>query len=204
MFEVLMRRYNQRLYRVARGIVKDHAEAEDVMQQAYLSAYAHLDQYEHRGSFAAWLTRIAVHEAFARHRRRAEAAVAESIVGDGACDRIPSPRPDPEQAALSSELRQKLEAIVDALAETYRPVFVLRDVEGLSTAETAEALGLTEDVVKTRLHRARAMLREALVREGRRPGDLFRFGFERCDRLVAAVLRRLGAPPPAPLGGGTR
>ena len=194
MFEVLMRRYNQRLYRVARGIVRDHADAEDVMQQAYLNAYTHLHQYEHRGSFAGWLTRIAVHEAFAGHRRRAEAAVTESIVRDGPCDRIASPSPDPEQAALSSELRRDLEARIDALAEAYRPVFVLREVEGLTTAETAEALGLSEDVVKTRLHRARAMLREALARDGRHPGDLLRFGLERCDRVVAAVLASLGVP----------
>ena len=187
-----MRRYNQRLYRVARAIVRDHAEAEDVVQQAYLSAYAHLHQYEHRGSFAGWLTRIAVREAFARHRRRAEAAVTESI--GGTADRIPSASLDPEQAALANELRRDLEAIIDSLAETYRPVFVLREVEGLSTAETAEALGLSEDVVKTRLHRARAMLREALAREGRSLGDLFRFEFERCDRVVAAVLARLDGP----------
>lgn len=192
MFEVLMRRYNQRLYRVARGIVRDHAEAEDVMQQAYLNAYTHLHQYEHRGSFAGWLTRIAVHEAFAGHRRRAAAAVTEPIVGGGPCDRIASPSPDPEQAALACELRRELEAIIDSLAEAYRPVFVLREVEGLTTAETAEALGLSEDVVKTRLHRARAMLREALAREGQRPRDLFRFGLEQCDRVVAAVLARLG------------
>jgi RNA polymerase sigma-70 factor (ECF subfamily) len=193
-FELLMRRYNQRLYRVARGIVRDHAEAEDVMQQAYLNAYTHLHQYESRGSFAGWLTRIAVHEAFAGHRRRAAAAVTEPIVGAGPCDHIASPSPDPEQAALSSELRRDLEASIDSLADAYRPVFVLREVEGLTTAETAEALGLSEDVVKTRLHRARAMLRQALAREGQRPGDTFQFGLERCDRLVAAVLARLGGP----------
>jgi RNA polymerase sigma-70 factor, ECF subfamily len=194
LFEVLMRRYNQRLYRVARGIVRDHAEAEDVMQQAYLNAYTHLDQYEHRGSFAGWLTRIALHEALAGHRRRAAMAVTEPIRGDGVCDRLASPSPDPEEEARSSELRRDLEAIIDSLAEAYRPVFVLREVEGLSTSETAEALGLSEDVVKTRLHRARAMLREALARDGRRPGDLLRFGFERCDRVVAAVLAALGEP----------
>lgn len=191
LFEVLMRRYNQRLFRVARGIVRDHGEAEDVLQQAYLNAYTHLHQYEHRGSFAGWLTRIAVHEAFAGHRRRAAAAATESIGWDGECARIASTSPDPEQATLSSELRKDLQASVDALADAYRPVFVLREVEGLSTAETAEALGLSEDVVKTRLHRARAMLRAALSREGQRPGDLLRFGLEQCDRVVAAVLTRV-------------
>jgi RNA polymerase sigma-70 factor (ECF subfamily) len=192
LFEVLMRRYNQRLYRVARGIVRDEAEAEDVMQQAYLNAFTHLHQYENRGSFAGWLTRIAVHEALAGHRRRAAAAVAEPIEGGAACDRLVSRSPDPEQAALSGELRRDLEAVIGSLAETYRPVFVMREVEGLSTAETAEALGISADVVKTRLHRARAMLRHALAREGQRPRDLFRFGFERCDRMVAAVVAGLG------------
>jgi len=193
-FEVLMRRYNQRLYRVARGILRNHADAEDVLQQAYLNAYAHLHQYEHRGSFAGWLTRIAVRGAFARHRQLAGATALESTVGDGPLDSIPSPSPDPEQAALSGELREDLETIIDSLAQTYRPVFVLREVEGLSTSETAEALGLSEDVVKTRLRRARAMLRGALAGDGRRPGDLLRFGFEQCDRVVAAVLARLGPP----------
>ena len=198
MFEVLMRRYNQRLYRVARAILGSHADAEDVMQQAYLNAYAHLDQFEHRGSFAGWLTRIAVREALARRRRSAEAAGVESLVGDGPSDRIPSPSPDPEQAALSGELRRDLETIIDSLGEAYRPVFVLREVDGLSTAETAEALGLSQDVVKTRLHRARAMLRHALAREGRRPGGLLRFGLEQCDHVVAAVLARLAACQSAP------
>jgi RNA polymerase sigma-70 factor (ECF subfamily) len=192
MFEILMRRYNQRLYRVARGIVRDEADAEDVMQQAYLNAYTHLHQFEHRGSFAGWLTRIAIHEALAGCRRHAAAAFTEPIESDGGCDRLVSPSPDPEQVAVSSELRRDLDAIIDSLADAYRPVFVLRDVEGLTTAETAEALGLSEDVVKTRLHRARAMLREALARKGRRPGDLLRFGLERCDRVVAAVLARSG------------
>lgn len=192
LFEILMRRYNQRLYRVARGIVRDDAEAEDIMQQAYLNAYTHLHQYEHRGSFAGWLTRIAVHEALAGYRRHAAAAFTEPIGSHGGCDRLVSPSPDPEQAAVSSELRRDLDAIIDSLADAYRPVFVLREVEELSTAETADALGLSEDVVKTRLHRARAMLREALAREGRRPGDLLRFGLERCDRVVAAVQARLG------------
>ena len=191
LFEMLMRRYNQRLFRVARGIVRDHAEAEDVLQQAYLNAYTHLHQYEHRGSFSAWLTRIAVHEAFAGHRRRAAAAATE-IAGDGTCARIASASPDPEQAALSTELGRDLQALVDALADAYRPVFVLREIEGLTTAETADALGISEDVVKTRLHRARAMLRDALARDGQSPRDLLRFGFERCDRVVAGVMAGLG------------
>ena len=184
LFEILMRRYNQRLFRVARGIVRERADAEDVLQQAYLNAFTHLHQYERRGSFAGWLTRIAVREALAGHRRRAAAAATESMGRDGDCARLASAGPDPEQAALSGELQRDLQAMVDALDETYRPVFILREVEGLSTAETADALGLTEDVVKTRLHRARAMLQAALARDGRRPEELLRFGREQCDRVV--------------------
>jgi len=189
-FEALMRRYNQRLYRVARAIVKDDAEAEDVMQQAYLDAYTHLHQFEHRGSFAAWLTRITVREALAGQRRRAAVAITEPI-GAGPRDCIASPTPDPEQVAVAAELRRDLESIIGSLAEAYRPVFVLREVEELTTSETAEALGLSEDVVKTRLLRARAMLRDALARDGRLPRDLFPFGLERCDRVVAGVLAQV-------------
>ena len=191
LFEVLMRRYNQRLFRVARGIVRERAEAEDVLQQAYLNAFTHLHQYEHRGSFAGWLTRIAVREALAGYRRRAADTAAVSTGGDGACARLASSGPDPEQAALSGQRQRDLQAVVDTLDETYRAVFILREVEGLSTAETADALGLSEDVVKTRLHRARAMLRDALTRDGRDPAELLRFGREQCDRVVAAVLARV-------------
>ena len=193
-FEGLMRRHNQRLFRAARGIVKDPAEAEDVLQQAYLNVYTHLHQYDGRGSVAGWLTRIAVREALARYRRRARSG---GILGESSSDRLASPDPDPEQAAASGELRRDLEATIDALADTYRPVFVMREVAGLSTSETAEALGLGEDVVKTRLHRARAMLRAALAPDGQRPRELFRFGFERCDRVVAAVLAAVRAARPA-------
>jgi RNA polymerase sigma-70 factor (ECF subfamily) len=188
-FEALMRRYNQRLYRVARAILREDDETEDVLQQAYLNAFSHLRQYENRGSFAAWLTRIAVHEAFARRRKRAAASAAGGGGSDG-FDRLASPRPDPEQAALAGELRRTLEERISSLSDLYRPVFVLRKVEGLSTAETAEALGLSEDVVKTRLRRACATLRDVLSRDGRGLADLFRFGFERCDRIVAAVHAR--------------
>jgi RNA polymerase sigma-70 factor (ECF subfamily) len=191
LFEILMRRYNQRLFRIARGIVRERADAEDVLQQAYLNAFTHLHQYERRGAFAAWLARIAVREALAGHRRRSAAIRTAATGRDGECARLAAGGPDPEQAVLSGELQRDLQAMVDDLDVTYRPVFVLREVEGLSTAETADALGLSEDVVKTRLHRARAMLQAALARDGRRPEELLRFGREQCDGVVAAVLARL-------------
>lgn len=198
LFEILMRRYNQRLYRVTRAILRDEAEAEDVMQQAYLNAYAHLDQFAERARFATWLTKIAVYEAMARARRRA-GTVAAVVPLDTGSERpedtmlaVPAADPSPEHLAFAGELRTLLEAAIDALPGGYRAVFILREVEGLSTAETAECLGLSEEVVKTRLHRAKALLREALYdRAGVATPSAFQFGFARCDRVVAAVLARL-------------
>jgi RNA polymerase sigma-70 factor (ECF subfamily) len=190
LFEVLMRRYNRRLFRATRAILRNDAEAEDVMQQAYLNAYAHLGQFAGRASFATWLTRIAVHEASARVRRR-RSAEGESMRdrSEDAAASLADGGPDPEAQLLAGEVRGLLEAAIDALPERYRLTFVLREVEGLGTAETAESLGISEEVVKTRLSRARAMLRSELCR---RAGDeiaaAFSFHLSRCDRVVAAVM----------------
>jgi len=195
LFEVLMRRYNQRLYRVARSILRDETEVEDVMQQAYVNAYLHLDQFAGRARFSTWLTRIAVHEALARVRRRGrskEVVMSETGETEAA---VASGRPDPEQEALTGELRQLLEGAVDALPRPSRAVFVLREVEGLSTSDAAACLGVSEDVVKTRLHRARAALRRELFdRAGLVRRDAFPFHAPRCDRVVAAVFAQLGLP----------
>src|SRR5262249_27985508 len=150
---------------VARAILRDDAEAEDVMQQAYLNAYAHLDQFAGRASFATWLSRIAVHEAFARVRRRRSAEV-ETMrdTDDDSESALRASGPDPEQLLRAGEIRGLLEAAIDALPESYRCTFVLGEVEGLDTADTADSLGISEELVKTRLHRARALLREELYR----------------------------------------
>jgi RNA polymerase sigma-70 factor, ECF subfamily len=196
LFEVLMRRYNQRLYRVARAILRDEGEAEDVMQQAYVNAYAHLGQFEQRARFSTWLTRIAVHEALARRRRRGRITEMDAMPETDGSGVWTAKGPDPEQQALTGELRKALEDSVDALPESHRSVFVLREVEGLSTAETAESLGLSEDNVKTRLSRSRAMLRRDLFeRAGVAAPDVFSFHLSRCDRVVAAVFARLGIGP---------
>jgi RNA polymerase sigma-70 factor (ECF subfamily) len=194
LFEVLMRRYNQRLYRAARSIVKDDDEAEDVMQQAYVNAFQHLDQFAERASFATWLTRIAVHEALARRRRSGRAVEFEPMEMDEGRDALASPDPDPEEQALTGELRRALETALDCLPPMYRAVFMLREVEGLTTAETADCLETTEDVVKTRLHRARSLLqRELLARAGAGARHAFTFGGFRCDRVVGAVLAQIQA-----------
>jgi RNA polymerase sigma-70 factor, ECF subfamily len=195
-FEVLMRRYNQRLYRVARAIVGDDAEAEDVMQQGYVNAYLHLEQFAERALFSTWLIRIVINEALSRVKTAGRMQRLDDLSnGTGATiDRMRSPEPDPEQRAYSSELAQVIEKAVATLPDTFRGVFVLRDIEGMSTLETAECLGLNADTVKTRLHRARALLRRELTaRVGASASAAFRFHASRCDRVVAAVFAGLEA-----------
>lgn len=194
-----MRRHNQRLFRLARAVVRDDREAEDVVQDAYVRAFTHLGQFEGRARFATWLSRIALHEALARVRRRRRfAALPEEVT----LSDLPNPRPGPEDRAANRELAAALAAAVDALPESHRAVFVLRDVEGLSTAETAEVLGLSQPNVKVRLHRARAALRADLERRlGGEVPRLWSFDGERCDRVVTSVLARLEdgrSDPPAP------
>ena len=197
LFEHIMRRHNQRLFRTARAILNDDAEAEDVMQETYTRAFAHLGQFRGDAQLGTWLVRIAVHEAFARVRRRRR--LAPLPPGDDV-EALPMPDRstpiDPEREANNAELRRLLEHAIDELPETYRTVFVLREVEGLSTATTADCLGVSEEVVKTRLSRARLRLRDQLYeRAGVVATSAFTFGAERCDRVVAAVLTRLTARP---------
>jgi RNA polymerase sigma-70 factor (ECF subfamily) len=200
LFEVLMRRYNQRLFRAARAILKDEAEAEDVMQQAYVNAYVHLHQFEERARFGTWLTRIAVNEALARLRQRGRQEEVDAMPewSKKAMDLLTSRSPNPEELALHRELRAILESSFEAIPEIYRSVFMLRAVEGLSTSDAAECLGLNEDTVKTRLHRARGLLRaELFERAGLAGAELFPLHLSRCDRVVAGVFAELELPPPA-------
>jgi len=198
LFEILMRRHNVRLYRAARAVLKNEHDVEDVMQQAYINAFTHLHQFEERSQFSTWLIRIGLNEAFAR-RRKVQAAESReergSHVSDDrqeVIDAVASMQPDPERQAYARELHRVLEDAVDALPDTYRTVFMLRDVEGLSTSETGEGLGLGEEAVKTRLHRARAMIRRAVTaRIGSVATGAFQFHAPRCDRVVAAVLARI-------------
>lgn len=194
MFEIVMRRHNQRLYRVARAILRDDGEAEDVMQDAYVRAYEHLDQFAGRAKFSTWLTRIAVHEALARQRRRdryEELDPMSEREGDP-MDRFASVTPNPEQLTSNSELRKLLENAVEKLPDSYRAVFMLRDVEEMSTTEAAYALEITEENVKVRLHRARALLRKGLYAQaGKESREAFHFNAVRCDRVVRNVFERI-------------
>ena len=167
-FELLMRRHNERIYRTVRAVLGDDADVEDVMQQAYVSAYQHLAGFEGRARFSTWMTRIAINEAYARlrKRRRTEAAPWED---DTAMAEEPTAAgPTPEQIAARVEMHALLERAVDTLSVPNRMVFVLRSVEGLSTAETAACLEISEEAVKTRLHRANEALRLWLADAGRR------------------------------------
>lgn len=194
LFELLMRRHNERVYRAARSIVRDEQEAEDVMQQTYVNAFTHLRQFNGAARFSTWLTRIAINEALARVRRRGRYEAFDDEFSNVEPFMSHSPTENPERQAFTHELRGLLEWAIDTLPNGMREVFVLRDVEGLSTAEVAECLAVSEDVVKTRLSRGRAALRRVLMeRTGATAPDAFRFYRPRCDRVVARVLARITA-----------
>lgn len=191
LFELLMRRHNERVYRAARAILHDDAEAEDVMQDAYVRAYEHLREFEGRARFSTWLTRIAVYEALARVRRSKRFDPLESHTEEPSMSTTPGS--SPEQQTSDVEMRALLETAVGSLPDEFRAVFVLRAIEGMSGAEVAECLGIAEDTVKTRLFRARGRLQDMLLAsiEPTLP-SLYAFHLSRCDRVVAAVLRRIG------------
>ena len=186
--EVLMRRHNRMLYRTARAILRDDAEAEDAVQEAYLRAYRALDSFRGESKLSTWLVRITVNEALMRRRRRG-ASTAEVVPMD-----MPHDEPGPEQGAMRGEMRKILEARIDALPDSYRGVFVLRALEELSVEETAAALEIPEATVRTRFFRARALLRESLARDiDRSLEDAFGFAGARCERVVLNVIRVLSA-----------
>lgn len=197
-FRHIMQRCNQRMFRVVRGVIRDEAEAEDVVQDAYVHAYEKLATYRGEASLATWLTRIALNEAYGRLRRRRETVEIESVES-GALQRaqlIPFPghalTDDPADAAARAQFRRVLEQAVDALPEAFRLVYLLRDVEGCSVEDTAAALAIREETVKTRLHRARRQLRQALTSRFSEAQDgAFQFLGARCARITDAVLARL-------------
>ena len=195
-FELLMRRHNERVYRAARSIVRDEAEAEDVMQQAYVNAFTHLRQFNGLARFSTWLTRIAVNEALARIRLRGRYEVFDDANTTGDASMPNESAGNPERLAFAGELRALLEWAIDSLPNGMREVFMLREVEGLSTEEAAECLAVSQDVIKTRLSRGRAMLRTLLLeRTGATAAEAFRFDRPRCDRVVAGVLARIEPGP---------
>jgi len=189
LYEIIMRRYNQRLFRVARAILHSNDEAEDVMQDAYVRAYEHLNQFLGRARFSTWLTRIAIHEAFARVQKKNRSQELDAMISPEKETALTAPSVSPEQQASRAEAARLLEEALLTLPDHYRVVVMMRDIEEMSTLETAEALELSEDNVKIRLHRARSLLREELLAKAHESrSKVFPFMGERCDRVVRAVL----------------
>ncbi len=198
-FEVLMRKYNARLYRVARAILRDDTEAEDALQEAYLAAYAKIGGFRAEATLSTWLTRIVINEALGRLRRRKRDGVVVPFSGaekteDEETAIVPDDESDsPETAALRGELRGLLERRIDALPVAFRTVFLLREIEEMTVDEVARSLDIPEATVRTRLFRARALLRDALSRDlDAVTLEVFSFDGDRCDRIVAGVLARVG------------
>lgn len=193
LYEILIRRHNQRLYRAIRAILRRDDEVEDVMQQVYVDAYKHLDQFRGTAKFSTWLTRIAVNRAIrSGHSTRKSLAIVTPDSAHHAIEQATAPELDPEHTMYGQELQTILESLIDQLPDPFRVVFVLREVEGLSTAETADCLSINEDTVKTRLHRAKRLLREQLDRRlGPAAGSVYQFHLTRCDRVVAGVMSAL-------------
>jgi RNA polymerase sigma-70 factor (ECF subfamily) len=191
LFEVLMRRHNPLVYRAIRGILRDEAEVEDAMQQAYLNAFVNLGDFAGAAAFSTWLVRIALNEALGRLRRGARLEVVAEVP-ENAEALMEHPPGNPEDRAAAREAIHLLEAAVDRLPPAYRSVFMLREVQQLSTAEAAESLGLSEENVKVRLHRARLALKDALLAEvGPSAAAAFPFLAPRCNRVVAGVMARI-------------
>jgi RNA polymerase sigma-70 factor, ECF subfamily len=189
LYEIIMRRYNERLYRVARAILRDDSEAEDVMQDAYVRAYRNLAQFEGRSAFTTWLTRIAVNEALQRRKQRLKM---EPIEAEDHIMELAALGDSPEQNYGRQEITGILEQAIAALPEQYRVVYMLREVEEMSTEETAEALALSEENVRIRLHRARGLLKKYLVEKaGLAARHAYPFHLSRCDRVVANVFAKI-------------
>jgi len=207
-FEALMRRHNGKLFRVARAILKDDAEAEEALQDAYLDAYRHMGDFRGGARLSTWLTRIVINQALMRLRKQKRDRIVVPIGGERATERgqaeadVTDERSEsPPGATLRAEIRRALERRIDELPTAFRTVFVMREVEDMTVDETAECLSIPAATVRTRLFRARALLREALARDmDMATVDVFSFAGERCDRVVAGVLARSRAlAPGAPL-----
>lgn len=207
-FRLIMQRHNQRLYRIARAVIRNDSEAEDAVQEAYVRAFASLAEFRGDASLATWLSRIVLNEALGRIRRARPTADMRSLENSSPsqADIIPfphaSPQLDPERTMAQRQIQLLLEQAIDRLPDDFRVVLVARVIEEMSIEETAALLGLRTETVKTRLHRARKLLREALEQEvGSVLGDAFPFDGARCGRMTDKVLERLALPVDALVSG---
>jgi RNA polymerase sigma-70 factor (ECF subfamily) len=199
--EALMRRHNQTLFRAARAILRDDAEAEDALQEAYLQAYRSIGAFRGDSALSTWLARIVANEALMRLRRSARRAAILPLTSGVPSDEIANVADEnvndtPERSAQRLEMRRLLEAEIDALPDDYRAVFVLRAVEEMSVADTAAVLGIPEATVRSRSFRARSLLRERLATKiDHACEEAFAFAGERCNRIVANVMEKIVCPP---------
>ncbi len=193
LYEVIMRRYNQRLFRISRAYVHDGDEAEEIVEQAYVNAYEHLPSFAGRSRFSTWLTRIVIHEALRRQREKQRSVSLEaSSEAQEIADTTmrTSDTENPAETVMNNELRSILERTIDELPPNYRSVFVMREIEEMSIAETSESLGITQANVKVRLNRAKEMLRQS-IGSVYHEAEVYHFDLVRCDRIVAHVLARI-------------
>jgi RNA polymerase sigma-70 factor, ECF subfamily len=196
-FRAIMQKHNRRLYRIARGILRNNADAEDAVQDTYVSAFTNLASYRGESSLATWLSRIAMNEALGRLRRRratVDFAAPDSTRSEAEIIEFPlsTPNDDPERTMAQRQILELVERAIDNLPASFRLVFVTRVIEGMSVEETSELLGIRPETVKTRLHRARQLVREQLDKHiGPVLMDAFPFAGRRCERITAAVMKRL-------------
>jgi RNA polymerase sigma-70 factor, ECF subfamily len=202
-FRSLIRRHDRYLYRIARSVLLDDEEAEDVVQETFVRAFTRLVDFRGDSSLSTWLTRIALNEALRRHRQRRRIVRLDDLDSATGCSEMQFDKStmtaadlDPERATAQHQIRSVLERAIDDLPDAFRTVYVMRDIEEATTEETASVLRIRPQTVKTRLHRARRKLRDALGEQiGSVLKDAFPFERDRCDRLVKRLINQVGLPP---------
>jgi RNA polymerase sigma factor (sigma-70 family) len=190
LFEILMRRYNQRLFRVVRSYIHDGDDINDAMQDTWLKAFDKLYQFGGNAAFSTWLIRIGINEALQKIRKNKHRTINEGIELDNVIQMPASSQTIPETIAMRSEMKLLIEKAVDELPSKYRAVYVMKEIEGMDNAEIAQALALSDSNVKVRLHRARNLMKDALLRLSS-DAEIFEFGNKHCDRLVQVVMSRI-------------
>lgn len=194
LFEILLRRYNQTLFRVIRGYLKDRDEVQDAMQNVYLKAFDKLFQFQGHSSFSTWLIRIGINEALHRLKdlKKGKTVYLDTIISfkTDYLNQIPDKQMNPEKAIIGQEAKQLLERAIDNLPEKYRLIYILKEIEGLDNEQIEKSLGLSESNVKVRLHRAKKLLKESLYQLTSH-GEVFEFGNAHCDALVRSVMNRI-------------
>ena len=192
LYEILMRRNNQKLFRVLRGYLSDQREIEDIMQDTYLQAYEKLWQYKQNAQFSTWLIRIGINKALVRIKQKAKIQANDvvSISDNPTIEFTDEKQPGPADKMMRKEAKEILEKAIENLDEKYRSVYIMREVEEMSMAEISDCLDLSVSNVKVRLHRAKSMIKENLY-ELSYSNELFEFGFSKCDGLVERVLSRI-------------